>query len=183
MNAAVRSTIKTRVGTALTDTKLGGSLRDLKLGLANVDGGKHWNRRPLNNDKTWSNEWAGNEAAIRWRGGTFDFAFNLGPTVLSGFVNGTMNAAIFGITDAEGNKVYLSGWDAVGDGAINAAASLTSGVSTALVKNIATGFGGTRFFHRQGFADFWLQLPFRVFEKSIQSVFLTGAFRASINPS
>lgn len=183
MNAAVSATIKTGVGTALSETKLGGSLRELKMGLSNVDGGKHWNRRPLNHDKTWSNEWAGNEVATRWRAGTYDFAFNLGPSVLAGFVNGTMNAAIFGITDADGNKVKLTGWDAVGDGAINAVASFTSGVSTALVKNIALGFGGSRFFHRQGFGDFFLQIPFKMFEKSIQSVFLTSAIRSSINPS
>ncbi|MFD3404960.1 actin cross-linking domain-containing toxin [Kribbella sp. NPDC058693] len=183
MNAAVSATIKTGVGTALTETKLGGSLRELKMGLSNVDGGKHWNRRPLNHDKNWSNEWAGNEVATRWRAGSFDFGFNLGPSVLAGFVNGTMNAAIFGITDADGHKVKLSGWDAVGDGAINAVASFTSGVSTALVKNIALGFGGSRFFHRQGFADFFLQIPFKMFEKSIQSVFLTSAIRSSINPS
>ncbi|HET6988757.1 MAG TPA: hypothetical protein VFI00_19170, partial [Kribbella sp.] len=183
MNAAVSSTIKTGVGTALTETKLGGSLRNLKLGLTNVDSGKHWNRRPLNHDKTWSNEWAGNEGPTRWRGGVFDFGFNLGPSVLAGFVNGAMNAAIFGVSNADGTTVKLTGWEAVGDGGINAVASLTSGVSTALVKNLATGFGGTRFLHRQGFGDFWLQLPFRVFEKSIQSVFLTSAYRASINPS
>ncbi|MER7246253.1 actin cross-linking domain-containing toxin [Kribbella sp. NPDC000426] len=183
MNAAVSATIKTGVGTALTETKLGGSLRELKMGLSNVDGGKHWNRRPLNHDKNWSNEWAGNEVATRWRAGSFDFGFNLGPSVLAGFVNGTMNAAIFGITDADGHKVKLSGWDAVGDGGINALASFTSGVSTALVKNIALGFGGSRFFHRQGFGDFFLQIPFKMFEKSIQSVFLTSAIRSSINPS
>jgi hypothetical protein len=51
------------------------------------------------------------------------------------------------------------------------------------VKTLANGFGGSRFFHRQGFADFFLQIPFRMFEKSIQGVFLTPAIRASINPS
>ncbi len=183
MNAAVSSTIKTGIGTAVTETKLGGSLRNLKLGLTNVDSGKHWNRRPLNHDKSWSNEWGGNEGPTRWRGGTFDFGFNLGPSVLAGFVNGAMNAAIFGVSNADGTTVKLTGWEAIGDGGINAVASLTSGVSTALVKNLATGIGGTRYFHRQGFGDFWLQLPFRVFEKSIQSVFLTSAYRASINPS
>ncbi|MFF4958679.1 hypothetical protein ACFY2Z_16615 [Streptomyces sp. NPDC001222] len=30
--------------------------------------------------------------------------------------------------------------------------------------------------------DFWLQLPFKIFEKTIQSVYLTGTFRAHINP-
>ncbi|MGW6281457.1 actin cross-linking domain-containing toxin [Kribbella sp. NPDC055071] len=183
MNAAVSGAIKTGVSTALLETKLGGELRNLKLGLANVDGGKHFNRRPINNDRTWSNEWAGNEAALRWRGGVFDYGFNLGSSVLGGFVNGTMNAAIFGVTNADGKTVKLSGWDAVGDGAINAVASLTTGVSTGLVKNLTTGFGGSRFFHRQGVGDFFVQIPFKMFEKSIQGIFLTNAYRASINPS
>jgi hypothetical protein len=182
MNAGVSSTIKTGLGTALNETKVGGALRTFRQGQVNVDAGKHWNRRPLNHDRLWTNEWTGNESATRWRGGTYDFGFNFGPSLLSGFVNGTMNASIFGITTADGQSVKLSGWDAVGDGAINAVASLTTGVSTALVKTVATGFGGSRFFHRQGFADFWLQLPFRVLEKSIQGIFLTSAYRASINP-
>ncbi|HEY0619820.1 MAG TPA: hypothetical protein VGD15_19610 [Kribbella sp.] len=183
MNAGVSATLKTGLGTALNETRLGGELRDLRLGLANIDGGKHWNRRPINHDRTWANEWAGNESATRWRGGVYDFGFTLPTVVLSGFVNGTMNAAIFGVTNADGTTVRLSGWEAVADGGINALASLTTGVSTALVKNIAATFSGSRFFHRQGFGDFWVQLPFKLFEKSIQSVFLTSAYRASINPA
>ncbi|HEY0687976.1 MAG TPA: hypothetical protein VGD71_02960 [Kribbella sp.] len=183
MNAGVSSTIKTGFGTALNETGLGGRLRDLRLGMANIDGGKHWNRRPFNHDKTWANEWAGNETATRWRGGTYDFSFNLGTTVLAGWVNGTMNAAIFGVSNANGTSVKLSGWEAMADGGINALASLTSGISTALVKNIAASISGSRSFHRQGFADFWTQLPFKIFEKSIQGVFITSAYRASINPS
>jgi hypothetical protein len=182
MNAGVSSTIKTGFGTALNETGLGGRLRDLRLGMANIDGGKHWNRRPINHDKTWANEWAGNETATRWRGGSYDFSFNLGTTVLAGWVNGTMNAAIFGVSDASGTSVKLSGWEAMADGGINALASLTSGVSTALVKNIAATISGSRLYHRQGFADFWIQLPFKVFEKSIQGVFITSAYRGSINP-
>ncbi|WP_432944042.1 hypothetical protein ACQPXM_01785 [Kribbella sp. CA-253562] len=182
MNAGVSSTIKTGLSTALNETKIGGALRTFRQGQVNVDAGKHWNRRPLNHDRLWTNEWTGNESATRWRGGTYDFGFNFAPSLVSGFVNGTMNASIFGITTADGHSVKLSGGAALGDGGINALASLTTGVSTALVKTVATGFGGGRFFHRQGFADFWLQLPFRVFEKSIQGIFLTSAYRASINP-
>jgi hypothetical protein len=52
-----------------------------------------------------------------------------------------------------------------------------------LVKNIAATISGSRLFHRQGFADFWIQLPFKIFEKSIQGVFITSAYRASISPA
>ncbi|MEU3186046.1 hypothetical protein ABZ707_17860 [Streptomyces sp. NPDC006923] len=184
-NAAVSAGIKTGVGTLVHENSLP-LFRDLgsgRAGLANVDGGKHWNRRPMNHDKTWANEWGGNETATRWRGGTYDFGFGVGTSVLAGWVNGSMNAAVWGVSDANGNTVKLTGWDAVGDGGINALASLTTSVSTGLAKNIALLSTGGRLFHRQGFADFWLQLPFKIFEKSIQSVFLTSAYRASINPS
>lgn len=183
MSAGVSSTIKTGFGTALNETGLGGRLRDLRLGMANIDGGKHWNRRPINHNDTWAADWAGNETATRWRGGIYDFSFGLGTTVLAGWVSGSMNAAIFGVSNADGTSVKLSGWEAVADGGINALASLTSGVSTALVKNIAATISGSRLFHRQGFADFWIQLPFKIFEKSIQGVFITSAYRASISPA
>lgn len=182
MNAGVSSTIKTGLGTAINDTKFGGPLRTFRQGQVNVDAGKHWNRRPLNHDRLWTNEWTGNEAATRWRGGTFDFGLNFVPSVLGGFVNGTMNAAIFGVSNADGTSVKLTGRDAVTDGGINALATLTTGAGTALVKTVATGFGGGRFFHRQGFGDFWLQIPFRMFEKTIQGLYLTSNYRASINP-
>ncbi|MET9879504.1 hypothetical protein ABZZ36_33490 [Actinacidiphila glaucinigra] len=184
-NAAVSSGVKTGLGIAVHENRIPGlrNLGNLKTTLANVDGGKHPQRRPFNHDKTWTNEWAGNETATRWRGGIYDFAFSAGTSVISGWVNGSMNAAVWGVSDANGNTVKLSGADAFLDGGINATAALTTSASTALVKNVVVLGGGSRLFHRQGFADFWIQLPFKIFEKSIQSVYLTGAYRASINPS
>ncbi|MDX2817231.1 hypothetical protein PV410_32650 [Streptomyces sp. PA03-5A] len=184
-NAAVSSGVKTGFGIAVHENRAAGfrELGNLKATLANIDGGKHPQRRPFNHDKTWSNEWAGNETPTRWRGGIYDFTFSAGTSVISGWVNGAMNAAVWGVSDANGNTVKLSGADAFLDGGINAAAALTTSASTALVKNVLVLGGGSRLFHRQGFADFWIQLPFKIFEKSIQSVYLTGAYRASINPS
>ncbi|MEU1619188.1 hypothetical protein ABZ479_18075 [Streptomyces sp. NPDC005722] len=184
-NAAVSSGVKTGLGIAVHENRIPGlrNLGNLKTTLANVDGGKHPQRRPFNHDKTWTNEWAGNETPTRWRGGIYDFAFSAGTSVISGWVNGAMNAAVWGVSDANGTTVKLSGADAFLDGGINATAALTTSASTALVKNVVVLGGGSRLFHRQGFADFWIQLPFKIFEKSIQSVYLTGAYRASINPS
>ncbi|MDX2708651.1 hypothetical protein PV350_38245 [Streptomyces sp. PA03-6a] len=184
-NAAVSAGVKTGVGIAVHENRAAGfrELGNLKTTLANIDGGKLPQRRPFNHDKTWSNEWAGNETPTRWRGGIYDFTFSAGTSVISGWVNGAMNAAVWGVSDANGNTVKLSGADAFLDGGINAAAALTTSASTALVKNALVLGGGSRLFHRQGFADFWIQLPFKIFEKSIQSVYLTGAYRASINPS
>ena len=184
-NAAVSAGIKGGVGTMIHENSVRGflTLGAGRAGVANIDSGKHWSRRPFNHEKTWANEWGGNETATRWRGGSYDFGFGVGTSVLAGWVNGSMNAAVWGITDANGNTVKLHGADAVGDGGINALASLTTSVSTGLVKNIALLTTGGRLFHRQGFADFWLQLPFKIFEKSIQGTFLTSAYREGINPN
>ncbi|MEV6765913.1 hypothetical protein AB0N16_35830 [Streptomyces sp. NPDC051105] len=184
-NAAVGATIKTGLSTAVHENRARGfeSLGKFKAGIANVDGGKPWTRRPLNHDKTWANEWAGNETPTRWRGGIYDYSFGVLSSALSGWVNGSMNAAVWGVTNADGQTVKLHGGDAVWEGGINAAASVTTAATTGLVKNVFVMSAGSRLFHRQGFADFWIQLPFKIFEKSIQSLYLTSAYRASINPT
>ncbi|MFF7981134.1 hypothetical protein ACFZDK_18710 [Streptomyces sp. NPDC007901] len=184
-NAAVGAGIKTGLSTAVHENRALGfeKLGQFKAGIANIDGGKPWTRRPLNHDKTWVNEWAGNETPTRWRGGTYDFSFGVLSSALSGWVNGSMNAAVWGVTNADGQTVKLHGGDAVWEGGINAAASVTTAATTGLVKNVFVMSAGSRLFHRQGFAEFWIQLPFKIFEKSIQSLYLTSAYRASINPT
>ncbi|WP_369228381.1 hypothetical protein AB5J52_01860 [Streptomyces sp. R39] len=184
-NAAVGAGIKTGLSTAVHENRALGfeRLGQFKTGIANIDGGKPWTRRPLNHDKTWVNEWAGNETATRWRGGIYDYSFGVFSSALSGWVNGSMNAAVWGVTDANGQTVKLHGGDAVWEGGINAAASVTTAATTGLVKNVFVMSAGGRLFHRQGFADFWIQLPFKVFEKTIQSLYLTSTYRASINPT
>ncbi|MEW2304416.1 hypothetical protein AB0958_31410 [Streptomyces sp. NPDC006655] len=184
-NAAVGAGVKTGLSTAVHENRALGfeKLGTLKAGVANIDGGKPWTRRPLNHDKTWVNEWAGNETPTRWRGGIYDYSFGVFSSALSGWVNGSMNAAVWGVTNADGQTVKLHGGDAVWEGGINAAASVTTAATTGLVKNVFVMSAGSRLFHRQGFADFWIQLPFKIFEKSIQSLYLTGSYRASINPA
>ncbi|MEV6929582.1 hypothetical protein AB0M46_34525 [Dactylosporangium sp. NPDC051485] len=183
MNAAVGSAVKSAVGSVLHENRLGPLQRtaDLKAGLANIDGGKAWFRKPLNHDKHWSNEWAGNETATRWRGGTYDFAFNVPVAGLTGFVNGAMNASIFGVTNADGQTVYLHGGAAAIDGLIGAAAGLTGAVTTTIGKTLFNAGLGGRAFHRQGLAEFGLQLPWKIAEKLVTSQ-LSKAFRVSIDP-
>ncbi|MEU9346956.1 hypothetical protein AB0D74_37705 [Streptomyces sp. NPDC048278] len=184
-NAAVGASIKTGLSTTVHENRALGfeKLGQFKAGIANIDGGKPWTRRPLNHDKTWVNEWAGNETPTRWRGGMYDFSFGVLSSALSGWVNGSMNAAVWGVTNADGQTVKLHGGDAVWEGGINAAASVTTAATTGLVKNVFVMSAGSRLFHRQGFADFWIQLPFKIFEKTIQSLYLTSTYRASINPT
>ncbi|MCL2553222.1 MAG: hypothetical protein FWE75_13890, partial [Actinomycetia bacterium] len=183
-NASVSSGLKTAVGTAVHDNRLD-VLRhsgDWRMGLANIDGGKGWNRHPFNHDKHWSNEWAGNETPIRWRGGTYDFAYSAGVSVLGGWVNGSMNAAVFGINDADGHSVTVSGGAAALDGLISAASSLTGTVTTGIGKNLVLNGLGARLYHRQGFGDFIGQFTFKLPEK-MTTWALTSLFRADLHPA
>ncbi|GAA1575895.1 MULTISPECIES: actin cross-linking domain-containing toxin [Kribbella] len=183
MNAAVGATLKSVAGAALTETRLGGSLRDLKQSMGNVDGGKFVTKRPNNNDATWGVEWAGNTSPIRWRGGIFDYSLNMMLLPLTGFVNGAMNAAIFGVPNADGKTVKLSGWEAVGEGGIAVLTGYAIGNSLGLAKLIGGNFAIGRFYQKGGLGEIVLTMPLRLFEKGIGGVFLTPAVRASINPS
>ncbi|GGV40368.1 hypothetical protein GCM10010495_67300 [Kitasatospora herbaricolor] len=180
-NAAVGAGVKSLVSTGMHEIR-GSFTGGPKSVLGNVDGGKHEFRRPNNHDKNWSNEWAGNETPTRWRGGTYDFFYNAALGGVVGWVNGSMNAAVWGVTGADGKTHVLSGMDAFLDGGIAGLAGLTTASSAALAKNAVIMGGGSRFFHRQGFGEFWLQLPFKIFEKTVTSLWLTNAYRASINP-
>ncbi|MYV97671.1 hypothetical protein, partial [Streptomyces sp. SID3343] len=182
-NAAVGSAVKTTVGTFVHENKFD-SMRwtgERKAGLANIDGGKHLNRRPGNHDKTWANEWAGNETPTRWRSGTYDFFVGGGIGGLAGWVNGSMNAAVWGVKDGNGVTHTLSGWDAFLDGGISALSGTLSAGSIALGRNLVMSGAGGRFFHRQGFADFWLNIGFKTGEKLFNS-WLQSTLRGNFNP-
>ncbi|MGW7682572.1 actin cross-linking domain-containing toxin [Kribbella sp. NPDC054772] len=183
MNAAVGATLKSVAGAALTETKLGGSLRTLKQDMGNLDGGKFITKRPNNNDATWGVEWAGNTSPLRWRGGTFDYSLNMLLLPLTGFVNGTMNAAIFGVPDANGKTVKLSGWEAVGEGGIAVLSGYAIANSLGLAKLVGGNLAIGRLWQKGGLAEIVLTMPLRLFEKGIGGAFLTPAIRASINPS
>ncbi|MFJ6217300.1 hypothetical protein ACIQGZ_28805 [Streptomyces sp. NPDC092296] len=181
-NAAVGAGVKGVVGTAVHEIR-GSRVGQAKSVLGNVDGGKLEFRRPNNHDKHWANEWAGNESPTRWRGGTYDFFYNSGVGALSGWINGSMNAAVWGVTGADGKSHVLTGMDAFLDGGIASLSALTTAGSTALARNLVLMGGGSRFFHRQGFGEFWLQLPFKIFEKTVNTLWLAPAIRHGIDPS
>ncbi|WP_406111039.1 hypothetical protein [Kitasatospora purpeofusca] len=181
-NAAVGAGVKSLVSTGMHELR-GSAVGGPKSVFGNVDGGKHERRHPNNHDKHWANEWAGNETPTRWRGGTYDFFYNAALGGVVGWVNGAMNASVWGVTGADGKTHVLSGMDAFLDGGIAGLAGLTTASSAALAKNAVIAGGGSRLFHRQGFAEFWLQLPFKIFEKTVTSLWLTNAYRASIDPA
>ncbi|MFI6980405.1 hypothetical protein ACIBSV_17670, partial [Embleya sp. NPDC050154] len=182
-NAAVGSAVKTTLGTFIHENRLTHTrwMGDTKSGLGNIDGGKHWSRRPGNHDKTWANEWAGNETPIRWRSGTYDFGFNVGLGGITGWVNGAMNASVWGITGADGLNHKLTGWDAFLDGGLSAFSGMLSNGSVALARNVALSGAGGRLFHRQGFNEFVLNIAFKSLEK-VFSGWLTPTLRGAIHP-
>jgi hypothetical protein len=180
-NASVGAGIKTTVGTFIHENKFD-TLRhtgDWKMGLSNIDGGKPWNRHPSVDN--WSSEWAGNESPTRWRSGTYDFTYGAAAGFLSGWVTGSMNAAVWGISDSNGHTVVLTGGAAVGDGLIGATAGVAGTISTGLGKSLYVYGMGSRAFHRGGLGDFLTQFAFK-FPDKLAGWKYTTLFRGGLNP-
>jgi hypothetical protein len=182
MNAAVGTTLRTAAGTALTETRLGGSLRDLKTTAGNLDGGNLITKRPNNNNASWGVEWAGNTSVAKWRGGTFDYGFGMLMLPLTGFVNGTMNAAIFGVKGPDGKTVKLTGWQAMAEGGMAVATGYAIANSLGMLRTIGMGFSAGRYFQKGGIADMGIGFGLKFFEKGMASL-LAPALRQSMDPA
>ncbi|TWD80919.1 RtxA toxin/VgrG1 family protein [Kribbella amoyensis] len=182
MSAAVGTTLRTVAGTALTETKLGGSLRELKSTMGNLDGGKLVTNRPTNNNATWGVEWAGNAGVTKWRAGTFDYGLGMLLLPLTGLVTGSMNAAIFGVTGPDGKPVQLSGWEALAEGGMSMATGYAVANSLGMVRTIGMGFSAGRYFQKGGVADLAAGFGLKLFEKGMALGLLGPALRASMNP-
>lgn len=141
LNGAIGGGIRVGVNVAYDTTRLG----YLKYGLTNLDQGQDWHRHPLASNDDWDGEWTVFENPVRWRSGTYDFFNNLGVGVLTGFVNGAVNAAVFGV---DGHK--RTGVDALEAGAWGAAASAFAGVTSGLLRYGVHAVAGSRLFHRGG---------------------------------
>ncbi|GAB3939842.1 hypothetical protein GCM10029976_056730 [Kribbella albertanoniae] len=181
MNAAVGTVIKGVAGAALTDTKMLGAFRDLKQNMSNLDGGKLITNRPLNHTSTWGAEWAANSAAVRWRSGVFDYSFGMLLLPFTAFVNGTMNAAIFGVPGSDGKTHKVSGWQAVAEGGITAVASLVAANSIGLLRTGIGQYALGRYVQKGGIGEMALNMPLRLWEKGMASL-LTPAIRNAIDP-
>ncbi|WBQ05119.1 hypothetical protein [Kribbella sp. CA-293567] len=181
MNAAVGTTLRTAAGTALTETRLGGGLRDLKTTMGNLDGGTLITKRPNNNSSQWGVEFAGNTSVTKWRAGTFDYGLGMMLLPLTAFVNGTMNAAIFGVKGPDGKTVQLTGWQALAEGGMAAATGYAIANSIGMLRTIGMGFGAGRFFQKGGVGELGIGFGLKFFEKGMASL-LAPALRASMNP-
>lgn len=141
LNGAIGGGIRVGVNVAYDTTRLG----YLKYGLTNLDQGQDWHRHPLASSDDWNGEWTVFENPTRWRSGTYDFFSNLGVGVLTGFVNNTVNAAVFGV-----NGQKRTGLEALEAGAWGAAGSAFAGVTSGLLRYTWHATASSRIFHRGG---------------------------------
>ncbi|WP_173019534.1 hypothetical protein, partial [Streptomyces alkaliphilus] len=181
LKAMFGATITSGTKTAITGLHhLHGRGGVAKVGLASADKGQPFHRRP--EDDGWT-DWAGNEKVTRWRGGSYDFGINLISSSLSGFINGAAMSAIFGVRDANGNLVQLSGLDALREGALGLAGGALGGMSVGVGKTILQHTTGGRLDHRQGLFDFSVIGGLgKIAEKSFSGLFLVPTLRLENPP-
>ncbi|EFC80255.1 hypothetical protein [Parafrankia sp. EUN1f] len=148
-------------------------IKGFKDGLANVDGGKGYNRNPLNHDKHWDNEWAGTENPPRWRQSTYDyFQSTILVNFLAAFTVHAANTALFGLPRA--NRA-LAGADAALAGAWGGAGTVVISSTIGSVRNLGHQLGSGRFFHRGGAVDILLSLLERMGERSMGNYLMLNA--------
>ncbi|MDT3440628.1 hypothetical protein [Pseudofrankia sp. BMG5.37] len=153
LGAGINSVLKGGV-TALHEP---GPLKGYRDGLANVDGGKHYTRNPYNQDKNWSNEWAGNENPPRWRTITYDYTTST--LLASPAISFLANTGVALVTSNGDLGKSLR------EGGAYALSSLAVGGTIGSVRTGAHAYSSGRFFHRGGLADIGFILGERTFER------------------
>ncbi|MEU6843555.1 hypothetical protein ABZ930_16935 [Streptomyces sp. NPDC046716] len=147
-----------------------------KNGLSNVDAGKPYGLRP--NDDSWGSEWAGNEKVMRWRAGVYDFANSSISGAVGAFASGAATAAVFGVKDANGNTVYLSGADAAAYGGAGALGGLIGGATIGAARNLMQNNIAGRWYHRQGVMDIFVMPAIgKMIDKSFSTFFFGAQVR------
>ncbi|WP_353942793.1 hypothetical protein ABII15_14805 [Streptomyces sp. HUAS MG91] len=147
-----------------------------KNGLSNVDAGKPYSLRP--NDDSWGAEWAGNEKVMRWRSGVYDFANSSISGAVGAFASGAATAAVFGVKDADGNTVYLSGADAAAYGGAGALGGFIGGSTIGAARTLMQNNIAGRWYHRQGVMDIFVMPAIgKMIDKSFSTFFFGAQVR------
>ncbi|WP_207957743.1 hypothetical protein [Streptomyces sp. YIM 98790] len=182
LKALLGATVSAGLKGGITAAHLSVGRGGVKTRLSETDRGNPGTRRPF--DEDWTREFGGNEKVLRWRAGAYDYGMTVAHTALAGFVNTAANSALFGVRDANGNTVHLSGLDALREGAIGMAAGLTTGVTTGLGRFVIQQNIGGRFGHRGGFLD-TLVVPAlgKLADKTFTQLYLLPTFRMSPPPA
>lgn len=155
-------------------------LKKFKDGVGNVDSGKFWGRAPYNHDKTWDNEWAGNENPRRWRSGLYDYGVNnLLTSSIAGFVATAFTSTVFGIGS---HHITVSGLDSLEAGGLGMAGALAGGLLAIGPRTALHQLGSGRYFHQGGIPDLLITFGEKVFEKWFIGNVLGPALHLKITP-
>ncbi|NJQ06525.1 hypothetical protein [Streptomyces lonarensis] len=175
--ATVGATIKTSISGMHFAANRGGWRNHM----SQTDTGFHPNR-PTGDDN-FIGEWAGREKPGRWRGATYEFGLGIASGAIGGLVVGSANAAIFGVKDANGNTVYLTGLDALREGGFAAASGVIGGMTTGLTRTVFQQMTAGRQWHRAGFFDA-IVFPAlgKLLDKSLGALFISPAVRLDNPP-
>lgn len=172
---AVSSGVKS-ASNALQETLL----KKFKDGVGNVDSGKFWGRAPYNHDKTWDNEWAGNENPQRWRSGLYNYSVNnLLTSAIGSFVSTAFTSTVFGIGS---QHITVSGLQSLEAGGLGMAGALTGGLLAIGPRTLLHQLGSGRYFHQGGIPDLLITFGEKAFEKWFIGDVLGPALHLKITP-
>ncbi|MEV0643049.1 putative T7SS-secreted protein [Streptomyces sp. NPDC050619] len=144
LSGAVGGTFNGGLNVLYNQTRLGW----LKTRMGTMDWGGHPNQTQTTVTDDWATDFTAQEKATRWRNATYSTSAGLATGALSFFISNAAGAAIFGVNGRE-----VKGWDAMEAGAWAAGASLFSGVTTGLARNVWHLSTGARVFHKGGVGE------------------------------
>ncbi|MFJ8744513.1 hypothetical protein ACIRL2_34680 [Embleya sp. NPDC127516] len=143
------------------------SPKQFKDGLTANDFGKPFNTNPYFGDN-WKTDWANFDTALRWRSGLYKFGLGLAVNPLVAFVNGSINAAVFG--DKNGVKHY--GLDALAYGGVAALGSLAGGAfGPGALRFGVDAYMAGRFWRKSGVLDIGIKLGEKLIDAQLNKLF------------
>ncbi|MGC0417679.1 hypothetical protein [Embleya sp. AB8] len=143
------------------------SPKQFKDGLTANDFGKPFNTNPYFGDN-WKTDWSNFDTALRWRSGMYKFGLGLAVNPFVAFVNGSINAAVFG--DKNGVKHY--GLDALKFGGVAALGSLATGAfGPGAFKFAYDAYGAGRFWRKAGLLDITIKLGEKLIDAQLNKLF------------
>ncbi|NJP65802.1 hypothetical protein, partial [Streptomyces spiramenti] len=181
LKALFGATVGATIKTGLSGIHFAANRGGWRNTMSQNDTGFHPNR-PTGDDN-FIGEWGGREKPGRWRGATYEFGLGIASGAIGGLVVGSANAAIFGVKDANGNVVYLTGLDALREGGFAAASGVIGGLSTGLGRTVFQQMTAGRQWHRAGFFDA-IVFPAlgKLLDKSIGFLFISPTVRLDNPP-
>ncbi|MYW01265.1 hypothetical protein [Streptomyces sp. SID3343] len=143
------------------------SPKQFKDGLTANDWGKPFNTNPYFGDN-WKTDWSNFDTALRWRSGMYKFGLGLAVNPFVAFVNGSINAAVFG----DKNGVKHTGVDALKFGGVAALGSLASGAfGPGAWKFAADAYAAGRFWRKAGPLDIGIKLIEKIVDGQLNKLF------------